>query len=138
MSEAVISLEVPAMTPDQQASMLTLSQQAAPEEACGLVFSSGDCIGLPNRASNRCTHFEIWPDDVLTFLRSHGLLLDEVRAVWHSHPISTSLPSPDDRGVMERTQLPMFIVGVTTRIIACYAIDAQRQLLALARYEVHR
>lgn len=118
--------------------MLTMAQGAAPEEACGLVLLSGDCIRLPNRAANRCTHFEIWPDDVLRLIREHGLLLDEVGAVWHSHPISTSLPSPDDRGVMERTALPMFIVGVTTRIIGVYALDVHRQLLTLARYEVFR
>lgn len=129
------TLTYPTLSHDQQTAMLAMSQQAAPEEACGLVFASGDCLSLPNRAPNPHTHFEIWPADILDRL---GLMLDEVRAVWHSHPISTSLPSPDDRAVMERTKLPMFIVGVTTRIIACYALDAQRQLLTLARYEVHR
>lgn len=120
-----------------QLRLLAYSITVAPEEGCGLVFHGGISVSIRNRAKNPMTHFEIWPDDILQTLKDCHLDLDDVVAVWHSHPSTPVSPSPEDRAVMQRVGLPMFIVGLTMRVIAGYVLDPAGQAQRVALYEVH-
>ncbi len=116
--------------------MFRFAVQVAPEEACGLVFASGLSVSIRNRATEPQRYFELWPQDILDCLTSCGLSLDEVRAVWHSHPISASTPSPEDCRVMKKTQLPMFIVSLTTRRVAGFVLNADGRAVRCVDHEV--
>jgi proteasome lid subunit RPN8/RPN11 len=123
----------PALTFDQQVRMLAFAMQVAPEEACGLVFADGLSVSLKNRAADPVRRFELWPQDILDCLVSCGLSLDDVRAVWHSHPVGPSCPSGDDYAIMQKVKLPMFIVSVSSRTISGYVPEHTKRM---AFYEV--
>jgi proteasome lid subunit RPN8/RPN11 len=74
--------------------------EAAPREACGLLFGAGDTIEAAsvedNVAANPHTHFEIDPAGLFAAIRAERAGGPCVAGHWHSHPSGDAMPSITD------------------------------------------
>ncbi|WP_422343687.1 Mov34/MPN/PAD-1 family protein [Parasphingorhabdus sp.] len=77
-----------------------LARQAAPEEACGLLFGDNGTVSsfkaTENVAENRLRHFEVDPRDLIAAecaMRDNG---PGIIGYYHSHPSGTVEPSKTD------------------------------------------
>ena len=74
--------------------------EAAPREACGLLFGSGDeitgCQTTDNVAENPERHFEIDPGALFAALKAERAGGAKIAGYWHSHPSGDALPSAAD------------------------------------------
>lgn len=74
--------------------------EAAPREACGLLFGDGGAIGVAsveaNVAENPLTHFEIDPAALFVAIRAERGGGRRVAGYWHSHPSGDAHPSATD------------------------------------------
>lgn len=74
--------------------------EAAPHEACGLLFGDGDaidgCEPTRNLAANPDRHFEIDPAALFAALRAERAGGGRLAGYWHSHPSGDPAPSATD------------------------------------------
>lgn len=74
--------------------------EAAPREACGLLFGDSDTIDTAsielNAAENPLTHFEIDPAGLFAAIRAERVGGAFVVGYWHSHPSGDTQPSGTD------------------------------------------
>ncbi|MCY1669972.1 Mov34/MPN/PAD-1 family protein [Novosphingobium sp. SL115] len=83
------------------ASMLAISRDTAPNEACGLLFGNSShietCVPTANVAPDRTRHFEI---DPAALVAAHRAARDgsgpDVIGYFHSHPNGLARPSAID------------------------------------------
>lgn len=80
------------MNRESETLILIASEEAAPREACGLVWH-GKAYVVPNVAKNGTEFFIMDPDEVL---RLYTLMSIPPTGVWHSHPGGTEEPSESD------------------------------------------
>ncbi|AJP74409.1 M67 family metallopeptidase [Sphingomonas hengshuiensis] len=78
----------------------SLSADAAPREACGLLFGEGATIAdfsvTQNVAANPHRHFEIDPAALFAALRAERRGGPRIQGYWHSHPSGDAQPSITD------------------------------------------
>lgn len=81
--------------PNQVASDLrTLAIQGMPEEVCGVVFTHGTILQLPNTFCGDKRHgFDM---EIEMSRTAH------IKAIWHSHPTGPDFPSEQDKPSMNR------------------------------------
>jgi proteasome lid subunit RPN8/RPN11 len=74
--------------------------EAAPKEACGLLFGSDGRIGrastVANVAPDRRRNFEIDPAALFAALRRERAGTERLAGYWHSHPGGDTTPSVTD------------------------------------------
>ena len=74
--------------------------EAAPREACGLLFGESGTIDAAdvavNIAANPLTHFEIDPASLFAAIRAERAGGPRVAGYWHSHPSGDATPSATD------------------------------------------
>lgn len=77
-----------------------ISADAAPREACGLLFGSPEAITdwqvVENVAEAPETHFEIAPTALFAALRAERAGGPRIAGYWHSHPSGGATPSRTD------------------------------------------
>lgn len=80
--------------------MKKASAEAAPREACGLLFGTGETITAfietANVAASPETRFEIDPAALFAALRAERAGGPQLLGYWHSHPSGDPLPSATD------------------------------------------
>jgi proteasome lid subunit RPN8/RPN11 len=73
---------------------------AAPLEACGLLFGTGEAVTGWNAAANVADaperRFEIDPAALFAALRAERAGGAKILGYWHSHPGGDAMPSPTD------------------------------------------
>lgn len=76
------------------------SADAAPNEACGLLFGDGDAITgfqvAENVAEMAETRFEIDPRALFAALKTERAGGPKIIGYWHSHPSGDAMPSATD------------------------------------------
>lgn len=76
------------------------SADAAPREACGLLFGEGGAItgfqAAENVAETPETHFEIDPRALFAALKAERAGGPKIAGYWHSHPSGDATPSATD------------------------------------------
>lgn len=75
------------------------AEEAAPEEACGLLFGEDqvDAASAEANASERpLTHFEIDPAALFAAIRAERDGGGRIAGYWHSHPSGDAMPSATD------------------------------------------
>jgi proteasome lid subunit RPN8/RPN11 len=76
------------------------SADAAPEEACGLLFGEADAVtgfqATENVAERPETHFEIDPKALFAALKAERTGGRKIAGYWHSHPSGDAMPSVTD------------------------------------------
>ena len=74
--------------------------EAAPQEACGLLFDEVDAIFAAsievNVAEDPYTHFEIDPAGLFVAIRAERAGQRRIAGYWHSHPSGDAQPSLTD------------------------------------------
>lgn len=97
------------------AALESAARAAHPQEACGLLLGSGDCIRSARPAANvhpePRIRFEIDPQaliDAHRAMRNGGPLL---MGYYHSHPIGSARPSATDRALAARDGMVWAIIG---------------------------
>lgn len=82
-----------------------VAAEAAPREACGLLFGSPDRIDAvqvtENVAENPDRHFEIDPKALFAALRAERAGGAKLVGYWHSHPSGDAMPSATDAAMAE-------------------------------------
>lgn len=91
------------------------AEDAAPREACGLLFGEGDRIEAAqvteNTAENPLTHFEIDPKALFAALRAERAGGRKLIGYFHSHPSGDATPSATDAAMAEADGKLWVIVG---------------------------
>jgi proteasome lid subunit RPN8/RPN11 len=81
------------------------SADAAPREACGLLFGEGDAItgfqAAENIAETPGTHFEIEPRALFAALKAERAGGPGIAGYWHSHPSGDATPSTTDAAMAQ-------------------------------------
>jgi proteasome lid subunit RPN8/RPN11 len=76
------------------------SADAAPQEACGLLFGEGEAItgfqAAENVAESPETRFEIDPRALFAALKAERAGGPRIAGYWHSHPSGDATPSATD------------------------------------------
>lgn len=112
-----MTLTVP---PIPRATMVTRSEEVAPDEACGLLLGVQDRVlwaeCIPNRHPEPRRHFRMIPVDLAPVVHRAIQLGIDVLGNWHSHPTGQTAPSAADCADTARVQgaegeLVMVIVG---------------------------
>jgi proteasome lid subunit RPN8/RPN11 len=84
-----------------EASIVAHARRASPEECCGLLLGNGDRIvdatPVPNTARDPVRQYLIDPQSHFAAIRDARRRALSVIGVYHSHPQSSSTPSPTDR-----------------------------------------
>jgi desampylase len=84
-----------------EASIVAHARHASPEECCGLLLGNGDRIvdatPVPNTALDPVRHYLIDPRSHFEVIRDARRRALNVIGAYHSHPRSSSMPSPTDR-----------------------------------------
>lgn len=92
------------------AEMQAAAKAAFPQEACGLIASTGvtqRLILARNLSEDPERTFDLDPEAWLKVRDD-----EEVVGIFHSHPKGTAKPSPADLSMIEATNLPWHIVGL--------------------------
>lgn len=75
------------------------------KERCGFILKDGSIVELDNIHPEPTEGFEIDPIEILRYV-------DDLKAIWHTHPDSSSVLSGEDKLCMEAwPDLEHFIVG---------------------------
>ena len=94
------------------------SADAAPKEACGLLFGDGDRITGFQRAENIAetpeTRFEIDPRALFAALKAERAGGPGLLGYWHSHPSGDAMPSATDAAMAAPDGKLWLIVGGET------------------------
>lgn len=114
------------LTLEAQRILVELSRQELPAEACGIL--SQDTIRLMKNASPTPeTHFICQGVGKTVLHNQLGYFNDTIKgyAIWHSHPKSRAVPTPDDIDLMRETLVPMIIVSLLPTVpeVAIFALD---------------
>lgn len=82
-----------------------ISADAAPREACGLLFGSPDTVtdwqAVENVAEAPERHFEIEPGALFAALRAERMGGPKIAGYWHSHPGGDATPSVTDAAMAQ-------------------------------------
>lgn len=73
--------------------------QSAPEEACGFLMSDGKFIEINNSHQYPYMGFQMSRDDLMKKVGTQELI-DNIVAIWHTHPGGSLDPSNADMGYM--------------------------------------
>lgn len=101
--------------------LIAHAEADAPHEACGFIL--GDAAGnaqellpLPNAADSPCTQFLVPPDALLAAYQYIEASQWQLISVYHSHPASPPIPSPDDIRAAEHNlpQVAHLIISLQT------------------------
>jgi proteasome lid subunit RPN8/RPN11 len=85
--------------------LFDLYEDSFEEERCGFILKDGDLIELRNSHPEPTIGFEIDPKDTLAYI-------DQLAAIWHTHPQEPSVLSGEDKSCMEQwPDLKHYIVG---------------------------
>ena len=91
------------------------AENAAPREACGLLFGDFDAIRdvqvTENVAENPERHFEIDPKALFAALRAERAGGPKLAGYWHSHPSGDATPSAVDAAMAEPDGKLWLILG---------------------------
>lgn len=83
------------------AEMIRATRQAAPGEACGLLFGAGthvhSAVATANVADDPLRHFEIDPASLIAAIRSARAGGPGIVGYFHSHPNGLARPSATDQ-----------------------------------------
>ena len=114
------------LTEEAQRILIELSRREAPSEACGIL--SQDTIRLMKNVSPTPSRAFICAGVGKTVLHNkNGYLTDTLQgyAIWHSHPGSRAVPTPEDIDLMRETLVPMVIVSLLPTVpeVAIFALD---------------
>ena len=98
-----------------------ISADAAPREACGLLFGSPDRItdwqAVENVAEAPERHFEIDPAALFAALRAERAGGPRIAGYWHSHPSGDARPSATDAAMAEPDgKLWLIVAGAEARL----------------------
>lgn len=88
---------------------------AAPREACGLLFGAGGAIDTAsiaaNVAENPLIHFEIDPAALFAAIRAERAGGPVLAGYWHSHPLGDANPSATDAAMAAPDGKLWLIIG---------------------------
>jgi proteasome lid subunit RPN8/RPN11 len=98
-----------------------ISADAAPREACGLLFGTADAIvdwqAVENVAKCPERHFEIDPAALFAALRAERAGGPRIIGYWHSHPSGDARPSATDAAMAEPDgKLWLIVAGDEARL----------------------
>lgn len=95
-----------------------ISADAAPLEACGLLFGDehgiADFKAVRNVAAHPGTHFEIDPAALFAALKAERAGGPKLIGYWHSHPGGDAMPSATDAAMAHPDAKLWLIVGGET------------------------
>lgn len=73
--------------------LLRRAAQAAPQEACGFILSTGEIVEIRNVSPNPERAFHM---DRQQLVQKLGHRMDSIAGIWHTHPGGTVHPSATD------------------------------------------
>lgn len=82
-----------ASVPDRDAQLVAWAEEAAPNEACGVLLPNGDAVRITNVSPDPESFFALEMDELVAVYEEHG----NITGVWHSHPGGSPEPSETDR-----------------------------------------
>ena len=103
------------------------AREAAPQEACGLLFGEAGAIFTAsieaNVAENANMHFEIDPAGLFAAIRAERAGGPRVAGYWHSHPSGDAQPSVTD-AMMAAPDGKLWVIAADRRIAGWRAVTA--------------
>ena len=120
------------------------STKSHPNESCAMLLGTHDDqqwnvkeVFLTNNMEKSETNFTISPEELL-----HGHQLAEKKqlelvGVFHSHPISSAIPSDTDKKFMKGNPVPWVIHSVMNNDIAAFVLDTSVEEISIKIKERH-